>query len=156
MIFPTITADNLNGQIFTMPRDFEGALNILLIPFDRWQQRDVNTWIPLAKTLTQEYPTLRYYELPTLPRVNALFKGQIDGVMRGGIPDLAARHATITIYPDKKAFRAALDMPDEERIYVLLVRPSGEVLWHTDRPWNGEKEQSLRKALVEAHLGDTQ
>jgi hypothetical protein len=50
-------------------------------------------------------------------------------------------------YLDKQAFRKALDMPDEERIYVLLVNRKGEVLWRVEGPFNEEKGRDLKLAL---------
>ena len=58
----------------------------------------------------------------------------IDGGMRRGIADRAVREATITLYIDKAPFRESLRIPDEDRIYVLLVDRRGRVYWRTEGP----------------------
>jgi hypothetical protein len=75
--------------------------------------------------------------------------------MRMGIPDKKAREVTITLYLNKPAFRKALDMPDEERIYVLLVNRKGEVLWRADGSFHEDKARDLKFALEGAHIGTT-
>ena len=74
----------------------------------------------------------KLYELPTLGRGYRLMRSFIDGGMRRGIPDAAVRAATITLYVDKTPFREALQLPDEDRIYVLIVDQRGVVQWRTD------------------------
>jgi hypothetical protein len=75
--------------------------------------------------------------------------------MRLGIPDKKAREVTITLYLDKQAFRKALDMPDEERIYVLLVNRKGEVLWRVEGPFHEERERDLKHALESQQVQKT-
>jgi hypothetical protein len=147
MIFPTVKAENLEGRALTLPEDLEGAYNALFIAFQRGQQTDIDSWIPLVKQLVKEYPALAYYELPTIDRGNPLFRWWVNAGMRMGIPDKKAREVTITLYLEKQAFRKALALPDEERIYVLLVNRKGEVYWRAEGPWTEEKGQDLRRAL---------
>jgi hypothetical protein len=70
--------------------------------------------------------------------------------MRSGIPDRLARERTITLYLDKAPFRQALDMPDEEHIYVLLIDHSGKVLWRERGVYEPDKGAALEGALTEA------
>ena len=147
MVFPFTRGENLEGRSFTLPADLEGAYNLLFIAFQRDQQADIDSWLPLVKQLVKEYPALAYYELPTIYRGNPLFRWWLNTSMRMGIPDKKAREVTITLYLDKQAFRKALDMPDEERIYVLLVNHKGEVLWRVEGPFKEEKGLDLKHAL---------
>lgn len=138
---------NLEGRDFSLPRDFEGEQNLVFVAFQREQQEDVDTWVPLAKRLARERPGLRYYEIPTLNRGWRLFRPMIDGGMRGGIPDRSAREATITLYIAKEPFRQALGIPDEERIHTLLVDRAGRVTWRADGPFTPDKGAALERAL---------
>jgi hypothetical protein len=79
--------------------------------------------------MTKGRDDLRVYELPTLGRGYRLMRPFIDGGMRRGIPDAAVRAATITLYIDKGSFRGTLGLPDEDRIYLLLVDREGRVWW---------------------------
>lgn len=125
--FPAESGENLNGKRFDLPRDFEGRLNLVVVAFQRQQQRDVDGWMPFLKTLAKDRDDLRIYELPTLGRRYRIMRPIIDGGMRGGIPDTKVRATTITLYIDKTPFRRALQLPDEDQIYVLAVDREGKV-----------------------------
>lgn len=150
MKFPVVRGENLQGRTFTLPADFEKERNIVIIAFQREQQYDVDTWTPLMKRLTAEHTDLAVYELPTISALNPLFQWYINRGMRAGIPDPGTRHATITLYLDKQPFRQALDLPDEERIYLLMVTGTGDVVWRTEGRWTQEKEQQLQAFLSQA------
>jgi hypothetical protein len=106
--FPRVHGANLEGRSFTLPDDFEGTINLVLIAFRREQQGDIDTWIPTARRLTRSHLGFRSYELPTISRSVPLARWWLDGAMRAGIPDQEARAGTITLYLNKRAFRAAL------------------------------------------------
>jgi hypothetical protein len=147
--FPTVTSDNLEGRTFTLPRDFEGERNIVFVAFLREHQNDVDTWVPLVKKLVAEHPGTSYYELPTLKRGVALWRWSLNKGMKMGIPDRAAREHTITLYLEKEPFRAALGIPDEKSIHVLVVDREGRVLWRTTGRWNEQEGAALAAALAD-------
>src|SRR5512146_1371356 len=104
-MFPRVQGANLERRSLTLPDDFAGERNLVLIAFKREQQFEIDTWIPAARQLARDYPDFRYYELPTISRNVPLARWWLDGAMRAGIPDRAAREATITLYLDKALFR---------------------------------------------------
>jgi len=120
---------------------------VLLIAFQRWHQSLVDTWVPFLQQVEEKHPDLRYYELPTIQRLNPLSRVFINEGMRAGIPDTTARERTITLYLDKKAFREALNLPHEEDIYVLLVDRAGKVLWQAAGAHTADKAASLLSAI---------
>lgn len=145
--FPEVRGQNLDGRWFNLPADFEGERNLVFVAFERGQQAEVDTWLPLARRLTSEISGVRYYELPTIRKLPGFVRGWIDGGMRDGIPDPAARAATITLYLDKEPFRRALDIRTEKSITILVVDRSGAVHWQTVGVWTPEKESALRTLL---------
>ena len=147
MKFPTLTASNLLKQKLTLPQDFEGELNLLFVPFWQWHQMEVDSWGALVKQLEEAHHNLRYYELPTIQRMNPLAHFFIDEGMRGGIPNPRTRSRTITLYIDKKPFRKALEMTDEDHIYLLLIDRQGNLLWRTRGANQSETAQSLVAAI---------
>ena len=148
MLFPKTSGANLEGRKFNLLVDFEGELNLVLLPFQQWQQTWVNGWLPAAKALMQKHGELHVYELPTLTNMGAIQRWWIDNGMRLGIPDKRTREMTITLYLDKRAFRKALDMPTENTIYVLLVRRNGEIVWRSDGEFNEGKGRDLANAVL--------
>jgi hypothetical protein len=142
--FPSVDGSNLEGEHFSLPSDFKGELNVVLVAFKREQQGDVDTWMPFLKSVGDARRDLRVYELPTLGRRYRLIRPIIDGGMRRGIPDAAVRAATITLYIDKAPLRESLHLGDEERIYVLLVDRTGLVYWRAE----GRFDERLGPELI--------
>lgn len=151
IIFPVVKGANLEGRRFTLPADLEGELNVLLIPFQRWHQEIVDTWIPGLRTLCARYPALRYYEVPTLPAMNPLSRMGIDFGMKMGIPDRAAREATITLYLDKADFRRRLAIHDESTPTVMAVTRAGAIHWRTTGAWRDDVAHALA-VLLQAYF----
>lgn len=147
MQFPTVSGKNLERNSFQVPGDLDGALNVLLIAFQRWHQSLVDTWVPFLQQIEEEHGAVRYYELPTIQQMNPFSRIFINEGMRAGIPDPTARERTITLYLDKEAFREALDLPHEEDIFVLLVDRKGQVLWRASGGLTSEKAESLMSAI---------
>lgn len=141
--FPLVSGYNLNRQEFEFPRDFEGELNLVIIPFQRYQQGIVDTWIPTAQELEASFPGFVYYELPTIYEMPVLSRTFLNEGMRAGIPDPTARERTITLYLDKQGFKSAIDIPDENDIYLFLVNRDGEILWRTTGEYTPEKADEL-------------
>jgi len=142
-LFPGSEGKNLEGKSFRLPGDFEGVLNLVLIAFQREQQLMVNTWLPTADLLENLHPELRYYELPTISRLNPLSRWFINTGMRSGIKDPKSRQKTITLYLDKESFRIALGIDTEDNIHVLLVDKQGKIAWRSEGPCNAEKAKNL-------------
>lgn len=147
LTFPVVKGANLEGRRFTLPADLEGELNVLLIPFQRWHQEIVDTWTPGLHKLLARFPALRYYELPTLPSMNPLYRMSIDFGMKMGIPDRTAREATITLYLDKADFRRRLAIPDESTVVVMAVTRDGAIHWRTTGAWCSEADHALTTLL---------
>jgi hypothetical protein len=147
MTFPTVIGSNLLRKKLVLPRDFQGSLNLVFIPFERWHQMEVDSWSALAEELEEKYAGLVYYELPTLQNGGAFYKIFLNEGMRAGIPNPKTRERTITLYLDKAEFRAALDMKDEEHIYILVVDRQGNEFFRLRGQYNRQGETALRQAL---------
>jgi len=147
MTFQAVNGSNLLRQKLSLPQDFQGRINLVFIAFQRWHQMEVDSWSALAEELEEEYKGLAYYELPTLQNGGPLYRIFLNEGMRAGIPNPKTRERTITLYLDKADFRAALNMPDEEHIYVLVVDRQGKEFFRTRGPYSPEGETALRQIL---------
>ncbi len=141
--FPEVSGFNLMREEFLFPKDFQGEYNLVIIPFQQIQQRDVNTWIPAAQELERSIPGLVYYELPTIYQLPTLSRTFINEGMRAGIPDQTARERTITFYLDKEEFKKALGITTEDSIQLFLVDRKGNILWHDEGLFSLDKQESL-------------
>ena len=145
--FPQVSGFNLLREERQFPDDFQGSYNLVFVPFQQWQQGEVNTWIPAAQELERTVPGLFYYEFPTIYELPGLSRTFINEGMRAGIPDQTARERTITFYLDKEKFKDALQIPSEEATTILLVDPEGNILWRETGVFNEDKLQSLFAVL---------
>jgi hypothetical protein len=147
-VFPSVSGSNLERREFNLPQDFEGNLNLVALAFEQWQQTDVNSWLPTVSKLSGLYSGLRFYELPTLTRVNGLFQSFIDGGMRSGIPDKATREVTITLYLDRAAFMRSLEIPDTKAIILLLGDNTGKIYWRGGGAFDETQAEGLEQTLI--------
>jgi hypothetical protein len=152
MTFPTVNGSNLLREKLTLPGDFQGRFNLVFIPFEQWQQMEVDSWMALAKELEEQFDGLVYYELPTIQSRNSFYKMFINEGMRAGIPNPKTRERTITLYLDKVDFRAVLGMSDEEHIYILVVDRQGNEFFRARGPYSREGDVALRQALLQLTL----
>jgi hypothetical protein len=145
--FPSVAGQNLNGKSFDLPKDFQGPASFVYVAFTREQQAQVDSWKPFVAGARSTNPALGEYEVPTLSRNDGFFRYFIDGGMRRGIRDTAARAATITLYIDKAPFDQSLGISSESEIAVLLVKPDGTVLWRASGAYDASKTAGLDRLV---------
>jgi len=148
--FPEVTGQNLLGETLTIPSQLEGKVNLLVVAFQQWHIRLIETWVPFLEELIVKYPEIQYYEIPTLRKFNFLSRRIIDSGMRGGIPSPEMRARTITLYLDKSVFDQALAIPTEETIYLFLVDCDGNILWRDQDRYSDEKGKTILNAIAGA------
>jgi len=149
MRFPQVTGSNLLRRKVTLPNDLQGELNILFIAFYQWHQALVDSWVPMARQLEQSHPGVQFYEIPVIHKMNFLSQTFINEGMRAGIPNQTTRQKTITLYIDKNALRRALEIPNEDTIWVLVLDRQGNVLWRTEGAYSQEKGEVLLNTIQE-------
>jgi ATP10 protein len=148
LVFPSVSAYALNKSRVNLPADFAGQSNLLLLSFEQEQQKDVDTWLPLAKDLLKTNPTLRAYMLPVFSRQNFLYRWWENSSLRSGVSEPSWLEFTVPLYLDKTRFRQNLMIDNEQQIIVLLVDKAGKVLWRNSGPLNDEKKAALTSVLV--------
>jgi hypothetical protein len=154
MQLPTVKGRNLLRKKMIFPNNFAGDVNLVFIAFLRRHQDLIDEWVPFVEELAQNYSDLHYYEFPTLPRNGPIYRTFLNEGMRAGIPDEATRARTITLYLDKSAFRKALDIDNEQNMWVYLFSKSGKVLWRTAGRFSPQKGSSLNDVLFQFQTGD--
>lgn len=147
MRFPEVTGSNLLRRKVTLPNDLQGELNILFIAFQQWHQALVDAWVPLAARLEQSFPGVQFYETPVIRKMNVISRTFINEGMRAGIPNQTTREKTITLYIDKNALRRALEIPNEDTIWVLVLDRQGNVLGRIEGAYSQEKGEALMNTI---------
>ncbi len=143
-VFPTTSAYNLNKERLTLPGDFDGERNLLLISFASEQAAVVSTWEPVAQALEHTEPRFRTYRMPVAPTKNMLYRWWDNSSLRGTETDPEMWRWTVPLYLDTASFRAALGIADARSNVTLLVDKGGRVLWRA----NGAATPELRAALM--------
>ena len=146
--FPTVTGKNLSGELFTFPEDLKHEYNLLAVAFLREQQSDVDTWIPKMEDIEKTNSNFKFYEIPTIRKMDVFSKWFIYQGMRGGIPSEKARERTVTLHIDKEPFKDALEIDTEQQIYLLLVDNKGEIIWRASQLWTENKQADILKLLI--------
>jgi len=147
MFFPEVEGKNLESKSYKLPYDLEGELNVLLVPFQRWHQNLVDSWGPYLEKITQRFAGVKFYEVPSLNSAYKMMSFVIDGGMRAGIPSKEVRERTITTYINKSKFKKALEIPNEQTIYLFLVNKKGEILWRQSGVYDDSKAEGLTDYL---------
>lgn len=127
-LFPSVSGENLHGEKVTFPDDLKGQPALVLVAFKREQQAEVDTWLAQIGAFEAAIPGIRVVETPTISSTRwGWFAWFIDGGMRSGIPDDAARARTITLYTDVTRFRETLGMKTDDQIYAVLLDADARV-----------------------------
>lgn len=147
MRFPTYRSSNLNRQRVVVPDALDGDPKLLVVAFQRWHQRLVDSWVPTLDELEATVSGFRYYELPVVGERGRLFRLMLDSGMRAGIPDSSARGRTITIYESVDEFGAALEISSTDTIHLFLVDEAGTVTWRASGGYEPEPAAELRRRL---------
>ena len=145
--FPPLKASNLNGEEMQLPGALAGDLNLVLIAFKREQRKNVETWMARLPKIQQAHPKLACYEMPVIPRLNAVTRWFIEKGIRSDIPDKNRRAHFIILFIDREPFRNALGLTSEDHIYALLLNKQGEVAWRAEGDYSEASGQSLQEFL---------
>lgn len=148
MRFPKVSGSNLLGDEIHLPKELVADFNVLIVAFQRWHQSVVDSWVPFLESLVERYPDIDYYELPTIRRMNWLYRTMLDRGMRAGIPSEETRRRTITLYIDKESFKNELAIPNERDVHLFLVKPEGEIIWRASGEFTEEKGNYLLESLI--------
>jgi hypothetical protein len=148
--FPPVASFALDKNKVTIPADLAGQQNLLLISFQPEQQKEIDTWMPLAQALQHTNFNFRWYRLPVAERENFIFRWWENSSMRSEETDPETWPWIVPLYVNKIEFRDALQIPNEKNVVALLVDKQGRVLWRASGPLTPEERARLT-ALVSPH-----
>lgn len=146
--FPTISSYSLDKAKVTLPGDLAAHYNLLLISFQPEQQKQIETWMPVAQALQHTNFNFRWYRLPISERENLIFRWWENSSMRSIETDPETWHWIVPLYVNKAEFRNALQIPNEHEITALLVDRQGQVLWRASGEFNPSERAGLAAALA--------
>lgn len=143
--FPRLTTQNLNERASTFPTELPGDVTLVLIAFYRKQQADLDVWIEELGLNGADAPA--WIEMPVVPDYGSLWRAFVDNGMRSGITTAEARARVFTVYGNRDKFRADLNLPSADQVYVLAVRRDGNILARAEGSYTQAKSAPLRRAV---------
>lgn len=152
-VFPSMQGIDLLGNERAIPDSFQGELNIVVVAFEREQQEEVNTWIAVAEDIMPAHAGLRFYEIPLIYELNALYRTWINNGMRAGIPSKASRERTITVYTERPKVMEMMNWK-ADTIYAYLIDQKGRILWRENGVATEETAKALEKKIRELTQGE--
>lgn len=141
-IFPTVTADDLNGKSHSLPADLPGDPTVVFVAYKQNQQDAINGWINALGL--DPARGAQFVELPVVGTGAKLIRPVVDNGMRSGITDTKMRARTITLYESPALINTPLGFTGRDVIRVLLVRQNGQVLWSTSGTVTEQAVSELR------------
>jgi len=151
--FPPVTAKDLEGRQVRIPDDLPLGPRIVVLAFQRWHTKLIETWEPALRALETRCAALSVWEVPALSRLYLPVRGFIDGGMRAGIVDSDARRHTLTAYTDLSALAHELQLPSLETVYLFLLAPDGTIVWKGEGASDAEQTAALTKAIEDLACG---
>lgn len=145
--FPRLQGISLLGEEVPLPDGFEGDINLVSMGFVRGHQEDINGWIDIIPDLTENFPELRFYEVPVIYEAGPLFRWWLNNGMRIGVVEEKARRRTITVYTDRDQFSQAIGLSDLEKIMTVLLDREARIIWQQSGPITSEAKQDLMKTI---------
>ena len=149
-VLPQVTAYNLAKQKVTLPGGMAGKTDLLLISFAPEQQKDVQSWLEAAQAIQHSNFQFHYYELPLEGRENFVFRWWEASSLRSDRNDPESWPWIVPLFVDRHAFMAALKIPNEKQVVVLLADRDGHILWRASGPMTPDKRANLM-AAASAH-----
>lgn len=146
--FPSFVSEDLNGDTYSLPADFPGDPTIVFIAYKRGQQPDVDSWITALNLDPDIGP--EFVELPVVGAATRLIKSVVDNGMRSGIVATSLRARTITLFENASKVNTPLGFDGRDDIRVLLVRPSGEVIWKISGPATSQGVEDLKAIYAQS------
>jgi hypothetical protein len=147
VVLPTISFYTLSKEHVTLPADFRGDRNLLLLYFDLTQEREINDWNAVIDGWRGSDPSLASYTVLVSPQKNLLSRWWQNASMRSASPDHSHWPTTLPIYVDKHSFKEKLGISTEKQVLVLLTDRKGRVLNRVGGPPTDSSRAALRSAL---------
>ena len=126
-VFPAVTAADLEGREYALPRDLPAVPTILLLGFAHEQRAAVSRWRALLERDLTLQPRPPIFEVPVIDNKSAPLRTIIRNGMRAALDD-AGRHHTLTLFLERAEFLKVLEL-EAGFPAVIALTPSGRIVW---------------------------
>jgi hypothetical protein len=142
-----LSTGDMLGEEMTVPADLGDGLKLIVVAYDDGQQPDVDGWLEPLESLNADFPELRGYYIPLLPKSAADAAVPIIWGMYLGAGSDENRERTVVVFTDVEEFNrlVAIDRVDEVRLFLL--GDDDVILWEAAGAYSVETLTGLQSAL---------
>lgn len=149
MGFPGLRGTNLIDfeGVVNVPADLGGLQKLIVVAYDVEQQADVEAWLEPLEELNADFPDLRGYYVPLLPKDTADRAGFILGGMSAVAGSNENRERTIVVFTSVEKFNELLEIASTDTIQLFLLDEKNRIIWRATGAYNAALLDELREAL---------
>lgn len=125
---PNTAGETLSGKRIVLADQVRGRAVVLVAGFSREGGNGTAAWVK-AIHADPALASVGVYEIAEIAGAPSLIRGMIKSGMKKGVP-AAEQDSFVVLTEDAKPWRSYFGVGDDQIPYVMLLDPSGKILWH--------------------------
>jgi hypothetical protein len=125
---PNTAGETLSGKRMVLADQVRGHAVVLVAGFSREGGNGTGAWVK-AIHADPALASLRVYEIAEIAGAPSLIRGMIKSGMKKNVP-ATEQDSFVVLTEDAKPWRSFFEVSDDQVPYVMLLDPSGKILWH--------------------------
>ncbi|HEY1895143.1 MAG TPA: hypothetical protein VGG62_02675 [Terracidiphilus sp.] len=143
-VMPGTAGETLSGKRIVLADQVRGHAVVLVAGFSREGGNGTAAWVK-AIHADPALGSVSVYEIAEIAGAPSLIRGMIKSSMKKGVPP-AEQDSFVVLTEDAKPWRSYFDVGDDQIPHVMLLDPSGKILWHGHGSAS-DLERQLKAAL---------
>ena len=124
--FPPLEGELLSSKEVIFPADFKAPHHMVIMSFDRDQEKQIEGWIKAASNLPDN---VALFEVALIGKVGGIARFFIKGGMRDMEQYKARKQAVMPYFGDAETVKSALNITDSSQVHAFLITNKGDILW---------------------------
>jgi hypothetical protein len=125
---PGTAGETLSGKHIVLADQVRGHAVVLVAGFSHEAGNGTAAWVK-AIHADPALASVSVYEIAEIAGAPSLIRGMIKSGMKKNVP-AAEQDSFVVLTEDAKPWRSYFDVGDDQVPYVMLLDPSGKILWH--------------------------
>jgi ATP10 protein len=125
---PDTAGETLSGKRIILAEQVRGHAVVLVAGFSHEAGNGTGAWVK-AIHADPALAGVSVYEIAEIAGAPSLIRGMIKSGMKKGVP-AAEQDNFVVLTEDAKPWRSYFEVGDDQVPYVMLLDPSGKILWH--------------------------
>jgi hypothetical protein len=125
---PNTAGETLSGKRIVLSEQARGHAVVLVAGFSHEAGNGTGAWVK-AIHADPALASVIVYEIAEIAGAPSLIRGMIKSGMKKGVP-AAEQDYFVVLTEDAKPWRSYFEVGDDQVPYVMLLDPSGKILWH--------------------------